>query len=148
MVGANIGPLGYSKFFQKPCFFPKLHISPDIISLVNYFITNLLTIQTNFLMKFFTELDNGLCVAGLIPVVLNICILSFDLDIKKVGGICFCVFSAIIVIGAICYTKMVKDPLFQYYTNLPQNITMISTVALTPLGVENINRQPQVTTKY
>ena len=94
------------------------------------------------------DLDNGLSVAGLIPVVLNICILSFDLDIKKVGGICFCVFSAIIVIGAICYTKMVKDPLFQYYTNLPQNITMISKVALTPLGVENINRQPQVTTKY
>ena len=95
------------------------------------------------------DLDNGLSVAGLIPVVLNICILSFELNIEKVGGICFCVFSLIIVIGAICYTKMVKDPMFQYYTNLPQNITMISKVALTPLGVEiESRRPPQVTTKY
>ena len=95
------------------------------------------------------DLDNGLSVAGLIPVVLNICILSFELNIEKVGGICFCIFSLIIVIGAICYTKMVKDPMFQYYTNLPQNMSMISKVALTnPLGVENVIRRPQVLSKY
>ena len=94
------------------------------------------------------DLDNGLSVAGLIPVVLNICILSFELNIEKVGGICFCVFSLIIVIGAICYTKMVKDPMFQYYTNLPQNMSMISKVALNPLGVDNVNKRPQVISKY
>ena len=68
-------------------------------------------------------LDNGLSMAGLFAVLVNILALSTKLDIEITGGICFLVVSALALVGLVFLSFMERSEFYQHYTNLPQATT-------------------------
>lgn len=64
------------------------------------------------------SLSNGVCMGGLVPVMVNILILSMDVNHQMAGFSCF-VFSAIVsVLCLILFLNMEKAEFYQFYSSV------------------------------
>ena len=75
-----------------------------------------------FPVQYMGSLANGICMGGLIPVLLNLLILSMDVDIQMAGFYCFLLSSFIVLVVFILYSVMRKTEFYQYYT--AETVTM------------------------
>lgn len=69
-----------------------------------------------FPVQYMGSLANGICMGGLIPVLLNLLILSMDVDIQMAGFYCFLLSSFIVLLVFGLYSYMRKTEFYQYYT--------------------------------
>ena len=69
-----------------------------------------------FPVQYMGSLANGICMGGLIPVLLNLLILSMDVDIQMAGFYCFLLSSFIVLVVFFLYSHMRKTEFYRYYT--------------------------------
>ena len=64
------------------------------------------------------SLSNGICMGGLVPVLVNIAILSMDVNIQMAGFTCFLFACLVAILTLILFLRMEKTEFYQIYSNI------------------------------
>lgn len=73
-----------------------------------------------FPVKYMGSLANGICMGGLIPVLVNIFFLSLDVDIQMAGFACFLFSFLTAIVVLLLFLRMERLQFYQYYSKLAQ----------------------------
>lgn len=70
-----------------------------------------------FPVAYMGSLANGVCMGGLGPVIINIVILSMDVDIQMAGFLCFVFSCGLVIVCMILYLLMERTVFYMHYTH-------------------------------
>ena len=70
------------------------------------------------------SLSNGVCMGGLVPVLVNILILSMDVNIQMAGFSCFAFGCIMVVLCLVLFRRMEKSEFYQHYSSIKTGIQL------------------------